>query len=700
VADGRRRFRSRQPRPHWVLVGILVAAVLVALLAQGYARRQVGRSTTVAPGAPAPAPPGSLLSYSGGQLHRASPPPMTVALTFDDGPDPTWTPKLLALLREKHVPATFFVVGTQAVSHPDLVRRELAAGHDVGSHTFTHADLSSLPRWRQNLEHSLTQTALAGAASVHTALLRPPYSSTPADLTGPEADTVARAARLGYLVSLADRDGEDWRRPGVGRIVANSEPAGDRGAVVLLHDGGGDRSQTLAAVSRVIDDLRLRGFQFRTVSQLAAENGRATTPVHGLAHERGLALQISLRAAFTLVDVLTWLLLPLGILVLLRALIVAAFARRHARRRTDLLSSQDQPPVSIIVPAYNESVGIAAAVTSLASSRYGDLEVIVVDDGSTDGTADIVDRLGLKPVQVVRQVNAGKSAALNTGLRLARHEVIVCVDADTQFETDTLAWLVRPFADSRVGAVSGNTKVANRGRLIGRWQHIEYVMGFNLDRRLYDVLDCMPTVPGAVGAFRRRALIDIGGISEDTLAEDTDVTIAVNRAGWRVVYEERALAWTEAPATWGELWRQRYRWCYGTLQAMWKHRAAVLQRSGGHVGRRGIPYVVGFQVLLPLLAPLVDLLALYGLLFYDPWLVLAYWAGFNLVQLALAAYAFRLDREPLRPLWALPLQQFVYRQFMYAVIVQSVVAAIAGIRLRWHKLERTGIAVPPERAQR
>jgi poly-beta-1,6 N-acetyl-D-glucosamine synthase len=699
VADRPRRRSRRQPRPHWILVGVVVVALLVALLAQGYARRQVGRSTTLAPGASAPAPPGSLLSYSGGQLRRASPPPMTVALTFDDGPDPTWTPKLLDLLREKKVQATFFVVGTQAVSHPDLVRRELAAGHDVGSHTFTHADLGSLPQWRQNLELSLTQTALAGSAGVHTALLRPPYSSTPADLTKPEADAVTRAARLGYLVALADRDGEDWRRPGVGRIVANSEPTGSDGAVVLLHDGGGDRSETLAAVSRMIDDLQLRGFRFRTVSQLAADSGRSTSPVHGLAHERGLALQFSLRAAFTLVDVLTWLLLPLGILVLLRALIVAAFARSHARRRTDAFGDRELPPVSILVPAFNEAVGIAAAVTSLANSRYADLEVIVVDDGSTDGTADIVDELGLDRVHVVRQVNAGKAAALNTGLRLARNELVVCVDADTQFQPDTLAWLVRPFADSRVGAVSGNTKVANRGRLIGRWQHIEYVMGFNLDRRLYDVLDCMPTVPGAVGAFRRRALLDIGGISEDTLAEDTDVTIAVNRAGWRVVYEERALAWTEAPATWGELWRQRYRWCYGTLQAMWKHRAAVLQRSGGHVGRRGIPYVVAVQVPLPLLAPLVDLLALYGLLFYDPVLVLAYWAGFNLVQLALAAYAFHLDGEPLRPLWALPLQQFVYRQFMYAVIVQSVVAAIAGIRLRWHKLERTGIDVPAQRTR-
>ena len=281
MADGRRRFSRRQPPSHWVLVGVLVAALVVALLVQGYARRQVGRSTTVAPGVSAPAPPGSLISYNSGELRRTSPPAMTVALTFDDGPDPTWTPKLLDLLRDKNVPATFFVVGAQVVSHPELVRRELAAGDDVGSHTFTHAELSALPKWRQNLELSLTQTALAGAASAHTALLRPPYSSTPAALTRPEANAVSRAARLGYLVALADRDGEDWRRPGVERIVANAEPTGDEGAVVLLHDGGGDRSETLAAVSRIIDDLRLRGFQFRTVSQLAAEGGRATSPVHG-----------------------------------------------------------------------------------------------------------------------------------------------------------------------------------------------------------------------------------------------------------------------------------------------------------------------------------------------------------------------------------------------------------------------------------
>jgi cellulose synthase/poly-beta-1,6-N-acetylglucosamine synthase-like glycosyltransferase len=250
--------------------------------------------------------------------------------------------------------------------------------------------------------------------------------------------------------------------------------------------------------------------------------------------------------------------------------------------------------------------------------------------------------------------------------------------------------VVQPLGDSEVGAVSGNTKVGNRHGLLGRWQHIEYVMGFNLDRRLYDLLRCMPTVPGAIGAFRRAAVAAVGGVSTATLAEDTDLTISIGRAGWRVVYEERARAWTEAPATLTSLWRQRYRWSYGTMQAVWKHRSSVFRRGEGPVGRRGIPYLVLFQVLLPALAPLIDLFAIYGLIFLDPVPVAAYWIGFNLVQLGLGWYAFRLDRESPRALWSMPLQQFVYRQLMYMVVIESIVSALRGVRLRWQHLERTG----------
>ncbi|GAA4983073.1 hypothetical protein GCM10025734_04770 [Kitasatospora paranensis] len=353
-------------------------------------------------------------------------------------------------------------------------------------------------------------------------------------------------------------------------------------------------------------------------------------------------------------------------------------------------------PVSVIVPAYNESAGIEAAVRSLLASDHP-VEVIVVDDGSTDGTADLVESLGLPYVRVLRQPNSGKPAALNLGLRHARAELVVMVDGDTVFERDAVRMLVQPFADRRVGAVSGNAKVVNRGGLLGRWQHIEYVVGFNLDRRLFDLAECMPTVPGAVGAFRRSALLRIGGVAEETLAEDTDLTMALCRAGWRVVYEERAKAWTEAPATLGALWRQRYRWCYGTLQAMWKHRGALRQRGqAGKLGRRGLLYLLVFQVLLPLLGPVVDVYAVYGLVFLDPLRIVGLWGAFLALQAAMGAYAFRLDGEKLGPLWTLPLQQFVYRQLMYLVVIQSLCTALAGSRLRWQRMQRYGSLRVPQ----
>jgi cellulose synthase/poly-beta-1,6-N-acetylglucosamine synthase-like glycosyltransferase len=200
----------------------------------------------------------------------------------------------------------------------------------------------------------------------------------------------------------------------------------------------------------------------------------------------------------------------------------------------------------------------------------------------------------------------------------------------------------------------------------------------------------MPTVPGAIGGFRREALVDIGGISSATLAEDTDVTMAIGRAGWRVVYAEDARAWTEAPTTLTALWRQRYRWCYGTMQAVWKHRAALWRSGEARIGRRGIPYLTLFQVALPLLAPVVDLFGLYGLLFLDPLPVVTYWGAFALLQLAVGWYAFRLDGESPAVLWALPLQQFVYRQLMYLVVIESVVSALTGARVHWQRIERTG----------
>jgi cellulose synthase/poly-beta-1,6-N-acetylglucosamine synthase-like glycosyltransferase len=349
----------------------------------------------------------------------------------------------------------------------------------------------------------------------------------------------------------------------------------------------------------------------------------------------------------------------------------------------------------VIVPAYNEEVGIERAVRSLAASDYPEFEVVVVDDGSRDRTAEIVAGLELQNVRLVRQDNGGKAAALNTGIELTDAPIVVMVDGDTLFEPDTLRHLVAPFADPDVAAVSGNTKVGNRRGLLGRWQHIEYVIGFNLDRRMYDVLQATPTVPGAVGAFQRDVLEQVGGVPGDTLAEDTDLTLAIGRTGRKVVYAEHARAWTEAPSSLSTLWRQRYRWSFGTMQAVWKHRGALLTRDPKQrrIGRRALPYMMMFQIALPVAAPLIDLFSLYGAIFTGTGRALVIWGAFNLLQLALAVYAFRLDKESLKPLWAVPLQQFVYRQMMYLVIIESSVSAIQGVRSGWKHLPRTGDVV-------
>jgi cellulose synthase/poly-beta-1,6-N-acetylglucosamine synthase-like glycosyltransferase len=217
-------------------------------------------------------------------------------------------------------------------------------------------------------------------------------------------------------------------------------------------------------------------------------------------------------------------------------------------------------------------------------------------------------------------------------------------------------------------------------------------MGFNLDRRMYEVMQCTPTVPGAIGAFRRSVLVEVGGVSSDTLAEDTDLTLSIGRHGHRVVYTEYALAWTEAPSTFSGLWRQRYRWSFGTMQAIWKHKGAMVSRDPDdrRIGLRALPYMILFQVLLPLAAPLIDLFAVYGLIFNDAGPVIAFWLAFNILQLVIALIAFRLDGESLRPLWALPLQQFVYRQLMYLVIIESTISAFVGARASWKTIPRTG----------
>jgi cellulose synthase/poly-beta-1,6-N-acetylglucosamine synthase-like glycosyltransferase/peptidoglycan/xylan/chitin deacetylase (PgdA/CDA1 family) len=704
--DGRTPSPVRRTRlPLRYLLPVLVlCATLAMLMLRGYVHSEILADHRIRPGAAQDKVPskivdgGPVIDTRDGAVTSLRIPDHRIVLTFDDGPDPTWTPKVLDVLRKHHAHAVFFVTGTMTSRYPDLVRRMVAEGHEVGVHTFDHPDLSYHSRQRIDWELSQSQLALAGAAGIRSSLFRPPYSSFADAMDDASWPVTEYVGSRGYLTVVDDIDSEDWRKPGVATIIRNATPHGGKGAVVLMHDSGGDRHQTVQALDRYLSRLQQQGYAFQTVTE-ALRAPSADTPVTGLDLWKGRAWIFLVRASDSVTGVLVAGLAVVGVLVLARFALMLLLAGVHARRtrRRDFRWGEEPvtEPVSVLVPAYNEAKCIENTVRSLMRSEHP-IEVLVVDDGSTDGTARIVEALDLPNVRVIRQVNAGKPAALNRGIDNARYDLIVMMDGDTVFEPSTVRELVQPFADPSVGAVAGNAKVGNKNRLIGAWQHIEYVMGFNLDRRMYDILRCMPTIPGAVGAFRRSALRRVGGMSDDTLAEDTDITMALHRDGWRVVYAERARAWTEAPESVQQLWSQRYRWSYGTMQAIWKHRRALFERGpSGRFGRVGLPLVSLFMVVAPLLAPLIDLFLVYGLVFGPTGKTIVAWFAVLAVQAVCAAYAFALDRERLTPLLSLPLQQILYRQLMYVVLLQSWITALTGGRLRWQKLRRMGGVAAP-----
>lgn len=647
-----------------------------------------------------------------------------LALTFDDGPDAEWTPRILSILEAKHVPATFFIVGENALTRRGLLERMVRDGDEVGSHTYTHPNLATVSKRQVSLELNTTQRLFQAFTGHSLRLIREPYFGDAEPTTADEIGPALEAQQRGYLTVGLHVDPDDWKRPGVQaviertlRAVLSAPPTCGADAdancsrnVILLHDGGGNRAQTVAALPVIIDQLRARGYHFVPISTLAGLSHEAVMPPISASDRfmagADLALFTTLGA---LVIALHWLFLFAITIGILRAIALSALALIQSRKenREVFPLIDGTRAVTVLIPAFNEERVIERAVTGVLQSMDVHVDVIVVDDGSSDRTSAIVaERFAAEPrVRLLTLENGGKARALNRALELVETEIVIALDADTQFEPTTIARLARWFDDPSLGAVAGNAKVGNRVNLVTRWQALEYITAQNLERRALVMLDAMTVVPGAVGAWRRAAIESVGGYPADTLAEDQDLTISIQRAGWRVRYDQYATAWTEAPESLRALARQRFRWAFGTLQCLWKHGNVMTAGKPRGLAWIGLPQAIVFQILLAAISPIIDLALLVSFFTtyvavkshgwaqtsHDVEKMLIFWLVFTAIDLLSATIAFALERrEGWRLLWLLIPQRIGYRQVMYYVVVKAIAQAVRGPRVGWGKLQRTG----------
>jgi cellulose synthase/poly-beta-1,6-N-acetylglucosamine synthase-like glycosyltransferase/peptidoglycan/xylan/chitin deacetylase (PgdA/CDA1 family)/spore germination protein YaaH len=613
-----------------------------------------------------------------------------VAITFDDGPDPQWTPKVLDILKAAKVKAAFFLVGVNAEKYPGLVRRIVNEGHEIGNHTYYHPNLALAWPEHVRLELNATQLLLESITGRATTLFRPPYAADTQPSQISELMPLQIAQDLNYLVVLENIDPQDWAKPGADIIVQRVKQQRRDGSIILLHDSGGDRSQTVAALPRILEWLRTRGDTIVPISALLGTSRDAVMPPLQTTNPT-LARMISstgFRIYHALEEFLWAFMIVATALVVARTLVVIWLAYRFRR----LPRSDFAEPVSIVIAAYNEGKVIGETLRSLLSTDYkGEIEIVVVDDGSVDQTSAEVEGVAdVDPrVRLLRQENRGKARALQRALSTVHHGIAVFVDADTHFQRDTLRLLVEPFADEKIGAVSGHAKVGNLRTFIARCQSLEYTCGFNLDRRAYTRWNCITVVPGAISAIRKSAIDRAGGLSLQTLAEDTDLTLALHKDRQRIVYVPQAVGWTEAPESVGTLARQRFRWAYGTLQCLWKHRDMVFNWNYRALGWFSLPSVWFFQIILVAVTPLVDLFLLASLPFGAWRAVLPFVITFLSMDVILATLACILEKEPVTRAWRILPMRLIYRPMLSYCIWKAILRAIKGAWVSWGKLERT-----------
>jgi cellulose synthase/poly-beta-1,6-N-acetylglucosamine synthase-like glycosyltransferase/peptidoglycan/xylan/chitin deacetylase (PgdA/CDA1 family)/spore germination protein YaaH len=651
--------------------------------------------------------------------------PNQVAISFDDGPDPKWTPKILDILRNKGVKGTFMMIGYEAQKNVGLMKRVLREGHEIGNHTYTHPDISEISNRQLDLEIKLTERLFASKLGVQPLYFRPPYDIDEEPDTDDQAAPVERIQHDGYTIVGSKMDTNDWNENPrktpqeitqtiLDQLDAMKVKPQFRGSIILMHDGGGDRSATVAALPMLIDALRAHGYTIVPVSTLLGKTTAQVMPQLTFRQKlRALPDSIAF-SSLALIGQFIVLIFFIGdILMSARLVLVGLFAIIDRLRRPYHKASPGfNPRVAVLIPAYNEEKVIVRTVRSVLNSDYKNLHVIVIDDGSSDHTLEAARQayaaeIAAGRVQVLTKPNGGKAAALNYALDRIVEEIYVGIDADTVIAADAISKLIPHFEDPRIGAVAGNAKVGNRVNLWTSWQALEYITSQNFERRALDLFNVVVVVPGAIGAWRTASVKAVGGYPVNTVAEDADLTMALLEMPMKVVYEDRSLAFTEAPIDVSGLMRQRFRWSFGILQAVWKHRLAFVRNKA--MGFFALPNILIFQMLLPLVSPFIDIMFVWGIInyfvdrHYHPLAasaasfekLLVYFLGFLLIDFVTSSIAFSLERRhPANKgdgwlLWHIWLQRFAYRQVFSIVLFRTVIRAINGKPFNWEKLERT-----------
>src|SRR5690348_17276970 len=634
-------------------------------------------------------------------------------LTFDDGPSAEWTPKILSILEREKVPATFFVIGINAEQNIPLLQREYKDGFEIGNHTFTHHNIAEMSLSRAALEMKLTRLLIESVTGHSTILFRAPYNADSEPQTYDELAPIQRSREENYLTINESIDPNDWAfgvsaDSIVARVIRQEEAT--NASIILLHDAGGEsREATVEALPRIIDYFKKKGYVFTSVSDLMGKTRDQVMP--GVANARD---RWTRKFNFFLAESAYWggqilftlfiigILLSIGRMILMALL--ASIQKRKEQNANTIASflsgdTENFPLVSIVVPAYNEEINSVRTINSLLSHNYPKLEVIFVDDGSKDHTFETVnEHFRQNPkVHTFSKVNGGKASALNFGIEKSNGDFVVCIDADTQLKSDAVSLLMQKFDSENVAAVAGNVKVGNEVNMITIWQSIEYITSQNFDRRAFDLLNCITVVPGAIGAFKKEAIISAGGFTTDTLAEDCDLTMRLLRQDYVVRNCTAAISYTEAPETFRQFLKQRFRWSFGVMQCFWKHRDTIFNSKYKNFGMIAMPNILIYQIILPILAPLADLILVFSLLAASFGIVVAsiphiilYYFIFTLVDIAGAALAFAYEKEnAVKLIWMLP-QRLVYRQLMYYILLKSFNKALKGEMQSWGALKRTG----------